>query len=139
MNAQMESQPTTSKPAQANGLTRVVRLVVITGDNCPSFKNSKRSILDSWSGKQRTLTPKKMKQRMQLLENRTVSALYSLCRTSSGEMDLECLKRLQTALFGLLDDSLREMPDFSFAVRYVQPGCEGVEIEIERIADETTV
>lgn len=127
-------QKVSSQTEKVAGESRgVTRLVVITGDNVPSFKNSKRSILDNRTGSQRTLTPKKMKERMVRLENRIVCALFFLCRTPEGEMDLECLKPLQTALSGLLDDSLKEVPEFSFGVRYVAPGQEGVKIEIELI------
>jgi hypothetical protein len=120
-----------SKAQTEAGASGVVKLVVITGDNVPSFKNSKRSILDRNSGKQRTLTPGKMKRRMQLLEDAILSALYSGSVTAGGEMDLAWQRRLRTALSGLLDDSLKEIPEFSFGVRYVEPGQEGVEIEIE--------
>lgn len=98
-------------------------LRVITGDNCPSFKNRKRM------GR----TPGNIKKRMLQLENRIVSALNSLCQTPSNETDLECQKRLRTALSGLSDDSLTEIPEFSFGVRYVEPGLEGVEITIEKL------
>lgn len=108
-------------------------LRVITGDNCPSFKNTKRAITDSSTGKHRTLTPGNIKKRMLQLENRIVSTLFSLCQTPLGETDLECLKQLRTALSGLSDDSLTEIPDFSFGARYVEPGLEGVEITIERL------
>lgn len=113
-------------------------LKVLTGDNVPSFKNSKRSILDKNSGLQRTLTPKKMKARMNLLEGRIVSALYSECRTSGGEMDLECQRQLQTVLSGLLDDSLKEIPEFSFGVHRIEKGFEGVDIFITEIISPST-
>lgn len=119
-----------SEPQTEAGASQTVKVVVITGDNVPSFKNSKRSILDRNSGKQRTLTPGKMKRRMQLLEDAILSALYSGSVTAGGEMDLAWQRRLRTALSGLLDDSLKEIPEFSFGVRYVEPGQEGVEIEI---------
>lgn len=110
-----------------------IKLVVITRDNVPSFKNSKRSILDRNSGKQRTLTPGKMKKRMDLLEQRIVSALLSSSRIGEGETALEWRRRLLTVSLGLCDDSLKVVPEFSFGVRYVQPGQEGVEIEIEQL------
>jgi hypothetical protein len=106
-------------------------LKVVTGDNVPSFKNRKRSILDSATGQQRTLTPKKIKERMALLQGRIESVLYSLYQTGERETDLACRKQLRTALSGLSDDSLVEMPEFSFGVRYVEKGFEGVEITIE--------
>lgn len=109
--------------------TRVF-LRVITGDHVPSFKNTKRSILDSKTGKQRTLTPGNIKKRMRQLENRTLSALHSLSLNPAGETDLACQKRLRMFLSGLCDDSLTEIPESKFSVRYVEPGMEGVEIEI---------
>lgn len=106
---------------------------VITGDHVPSFKNTKRSILDSRTGQQRTLTPGNIKKRMRQLESRILFALDSLCLTPSGETDLECQKQLRTYLYELCDDSLTEIPDFAFSVRYVEPGLEGVEITIEKL------
>lgn len=126
---------TSETPKSANphdGSTRIF-LRVVTGDNCPSFKNTKRAIVDSSTGKHRTLTPGNIKKRMAQLENRIVSSLYSLCQTPQGATDSECLKRLRTALSGLSDDSLTEIPEFSFGVRYVEPGLEGVEITIETL------
>lgn len=113
--------------------TKSVVLKVITGDHVPSFKNTKRSILDRNTGKQRTLTPGKIKKRMMKLENGIVSALYSSCQTGDGVMGLAFRKQLQTVLCGLSDDSLKEIPEFSFGVRYVDKGNEGVEITIEEI------
>lgn len=110
-----------------------VTLSVVTGDHVPSFKNRKRAILDRHSGKMRTLTEPKVKKRMQLLENRIVSALYSLCQTSEHAMDLDRVKQLRTALSGLSDDSTKEIPEFSYGVQRVQSGMEGVIIYIDEI------
>ena len=117
-------------PAAKSG---TIKLVVLTGDNVPSFKNSKRSILDKNTGLQRTLTPKKMKERMDWLEQRIVSALLSSSRTGEGETGLAWRRRLLTVSLGLCDDSLKVVPEFSFGVRYVERGQEGVEITIEQI------
>jgi hypothetical protein len=111
----------------------VAKLSVVTGDHVPAFKNRKRAIIDRFTGKPRTLTEPSVKKRMERLENSIVCALYSSCQTPERVTDLEWLKRLQTALFGLLDDSLAVIPEFSFGVRRVPKGQEGVEIEIERI------
>lgn len=135
MDGLKESQIIMSKPAMENG--RILVLRVVTGDNVCSFKNSKRSILDNRTGLQRTLTPKATKLRMNQLESAIVSALYSSCQMPGGETDLECLRQLRTVLSGLLDDSLKEIPEFSFGVRYVEPGAEGVEITIESLNQHT--
>lgn len=105
-----------------------IKLVVPLSQPVCSFKNSKRSILDSNTGQQRTLTPAKIKARMQELENGILFALYSSCQTSIGETDSECLKRLRTVLCGLSDDSLNQIPEASFAVEYST--APGVRIEI---------
>lgn len=99
----------------------------------PSFKNTKRAILDNKSGLMRTLTPGPIKKRMQALESGIVSALFSYGQTGDAETDLECRKQLRTFLCGLCDDSLAEIPEFSFGVREVDKGQEGVEIYISEI------
>jgi hypothetical protein len=108
-----------------------VALKVITGSNVPSFKNRKRAILDKNTGRMRTLTEPDIKRRMRELEAAIESALYSWSQTGVPETDLECRKQLRIALSGLQDDSLKEIPEFSFGVRYVEAGQEGVEITIE--------
>lgn len=70
---------------------------------------------------------------MLLLENAILSALLSEYRIKENETHLECLKRLRTALSGLCDDSIREIPSGSWNVEYVEKGSEGVLIEIETI------
>lgn len=110
-----------------------ISLDVVTGEAIPSFKNTKRSILDKNTGLQRTLTPGKIKRQMQRLENAILSALYSESQTIGGATDLECLRQLRTALSGLSDDSLREIPEFSFGIQYVAKGNEGVLITISEI------
>lgn len=111
----------------------MVKLEIKLGENIQSFKNKKRSILDSSSGKQRTLTPKKTKQHMDRIEHAIESALFLRCQTSVGVMDSGWQRQLQIVLSGLLDDSLAEIPEFSFGVEYVEKGEEGVVIEIEEI------
>lgn len=118
--------------ATSNNLTAVT-LKVVTGDHIPSFKNTKRSGTNPATGKHVTYTPKQIKQRMAQLENRIVSALYSSSQMQKSGTDSECQKQLRTVLCGLYDDSIKQIPEFSFAVRYVEPGLEGVEIIIEEI------
>lgn len=99
----------------------------------PSFKNSKRAILDRNSGNFRTLTPGKIKKRMDKLENAILSALYSTCQTTGGATPSGCLKLWRTFLSGLRDDSVREIPSGSWDCDYVPKGQEGITIIIERI------
>lgn len=94
----------------------------------PSFKNSKRSILDRNTGRQRTLTPGKVKRRMDQLEDAIVSALFSWSQTKEGVMRLACWKQSPTALFGPSDDSIKEIPCGEWDVRYVEKSQEGLEI-----------
>ena len=124
-----ENSPMPAKVSCGQTLT----LLVVTGDHVPSFKNTKRSILDRNTGRQRTLTPGKIKKRMNLLELAIESALYSWCQTNGVGTDSECLRQLRIVLSGLSDDSLREIPEFSFGVRRVPKGQEGVEITIEKL------
>ncbi len=126
MNSLSET-PAGSKTTKASGIS----LVVVTGDNVPSFKNTKRAGVSSKTGKNFSYTPKQIKQRMQRLENGIVWALCLESPVDGSVTGLECRKRLLTVLSGLCDDSLKQIPEFSFGVRYVEPGAEGVEITIE--------
>jgi hypothetical protein len=109
----------------------VIKLEIKLGENIQSFKNKKRSILDSKTGQQRTLTPKKTKDHMNRLEQLIVSDLLSKYQTEEPATDLECRRRLLTVSLGLCDDSLKVVPEFSFGVEYVEKGNEGVLIEVE--------
>jgi hypothetical protein len=119
-----------STPAQ-----RVVLRVRGLG-HVPSFKNHKRAILDSKSGKMRTLTEPSIKQRMAQLEDALLCALYSLCLTGANEMDSGCRKRLQTFLCGLYDDSIAEIPRSSSEAVRVENGLEGLDVTIIRLERE---
>lgn len=113
---------------------RLIERLVVRTPTPPAFKNTKRSILDRNTGKQRTLTPGPIKKRMDVLENAILSALYSSCLTEGGEMHLECLKQLRTALCDLLDDSCAVIPQGSWGVEYAElPELEGLIILIEEI------
>lgn len=104
-----------------------LKLVVQTG-SIPSKKNH------HYPGKSgRVLIDKEIKERMLRLENGIVFALCSLSQTTVSAMDSECRKRLLTLSFWLSDDSIREIPEFSFGVEYVKKGDEGVIIEIQEI------
>lgn len=114
---------------------QIVLTVQGKGLTVPSFKNTKRAILDRNTGNQRTLTPGKIKKRMQELEDGILLALYSFCQTSDAGTHTACLKRLRTALLGLSDDSVREIPEGWHKTRKVSKGNEGVEIVITQLAD----
>lgn len=102
--------------------------VAMPGSQVPSFKNCKR--VTKRGG---LITDPEIKKRMQALESAILSALYSAYQTGKRETDLECRKQLQTALCGLRDDSLKEIPEFSFGVEYVEKGSEGVTIVITEL------
>lgn len=110
-----------------------ITLNVVTGDNVPSFKNRKRTVLDRSTGNMRPLTEPSVKKRMDRLEAAIVCALFSSCQTSEFETDLACRKQLRTLLSGLCDDSLKVIPDSSFGVEHVTKEQAGVRIEIEKI------
>ncbi len=115
-----------------SGSPRKLVLEIVLGEAIPSFKNHKRMGLTK-SGNPMSFTRKDIKQRMQLLEEAIAFALYSEFQAASAAMDSEWQKQLQTLSSGLSDDSLNQIPEFSFAVEYVQPGMEGVRIEIEEL------
>jgi len=117
-SAQESSKPTESK----------IVLVVSGTGHIPSFKNHKHSGKSGF-----VYTDPKVKKRVKRLEENILCGLYSLCRTNESETHLECLKRLRTALFGLCDDSIREIPQGEWNVEYVEKGKEGVRIEITTI------
>lgn len=82
----------------------------------------------------RILIDKPVKARMLALENAILSELYSASQIIGNETHLECLKRLRTLLSGLSDDSIREIPEGSWATHHDIKGCEGVIIEITQIS-----
>lgn len=114
-------------------VTREIVKLNIPCKTPPSFKNRKRAILDSKTNKMRTLTEPEVKQRMQELEDAIAFALFSACQTGANETHLGCSKRLRTALSGLFDDSVREIPCGSWDTFLVDPEFEGIEITIEEI------
>ena len=99
----------------------------------PSFKNRKRAILDSNTGKMRTLTEPDIKKRMDRLENAIFCELYSSSQITEGETRQECLKRLRIALSGLFDDSILQIPQGSWETQRVPKGEEGAIITLEQL------
>ncbi len=102
-----------------------LRLSVTLGQAVPSKKNHHFPLANGGLG-----IDKAIKLRMNDLENGILSALCSESQMTASETPLECLRRLQTLLSGLLDDSIREIPTGSWGVEYVPKGQEGVIIEI---------
>jgi hypothetical protein len=111
-----------------------LRLEVVLGQAIPSFKNHKRAVQRS-DGTLKTITRKDIKKRMTELETAIVSALYSECQTIGSGTASECLRAWRIALSGLCDDSLNQVPEFSFSVEYVDEASQGVVIEIEKLPD----
>ncbi len=122
-------------PHSGNGRRDVILLEIKGVGHIPSFKNRKRAIMDRSTGKMRTLTEPSVKKRMENLESAIVCELFSVSQTIENATPSECLKPLRTLLCGLSDDSIREIPCGSWDVKYVQPGEEGVTIEIEPYVD----
>src|SRR5687768_5433796 len=110
--------------------THILNLKVIVGDNIPSKKNYH---FPSSNGG--LLIDKPVKERMKKLEDAILFGLYSLCQTTENATALECPRQLRTHLLtqlnGLKDDSIREVPEFSFGVEYVEKGKEGVQIIVD--------
>lgn len=103
-----------------------VKLTVMNQGHCPSFKNHKHSGANGF-----VYCDPRVKKRVQSIENAMLSELYSESQIVGSETHSECWKRLRTVLSGLSDDSIREIPEGSWAVEFVPPGDEGLEITIE--------
>lgn len=106
----------------------MVKLEIKLGENLCSFKNHKRVTANGG-----LMTDRKVKARMDRLEDAIASSLHFGCPTGDAATDLALRRRRQTLLSGLCDDSLNQIPEFAFAVEYVPKGEEGVVIEIEEI------
>lgn len=98
------------------------------GFHIPSFKNHKHSNRHGF-----VYTDRRVKKLMQDLESSILSGLYSTSQTTANETDSGCWKQLRTALSGLCDDSVREIPECSFSTKECDKGQEGVTIEIYEI------
>lgn len=100
----------------------------INGFHIPSFKNCKHTNKHG-----HVYTETRVKKIMEQLESGILSELYSEFQMVEPETASECWKRLRTALSGLSDDSLKEIPNASFSTEVVPKGQEGVMIEIYEI------
>lgn len=105
-----------------------VAKLLVRGLSVPSFKNHKHSNRNG-----HVYTDPKVKARMESLENAMLCELYSASQITGNETHSECWKRLRTALSGLCDDSVREIPEGSWTVEHVPPNEEGVEIIITEL------
>lgn len=128
----MNSNACSPAPAPAP-LPATLTLRVRGAGEIPSFKNTKRAILDRRTGKLRTLTPAPIKRRMQALEDAMLFELCSASRITANGTLLACWKPLPIVLSGLSDDSTREIPQGSWDTIQVPPGEEGVDILISEI------
>ena len=99
--------------------------IAVRGFHIPSFKNHKHS-----NRQGHVYCDSRVKGLMTQLESGILSALYSSSPTNESVTDSVCLKPLRTALSGLSDDSLREIPEAAFSHQVVPKGQEGVVIEI---------
>lgn len=133
-NSLNDSNETRPLPSSTQGSDKICLRLEGLG-HVPSFKNQKRTRVDRETMKPVNFTEPSVKHRMKAIEDAIVCALFSLCQTTESETRMECRKRLQTLLSGLLDDSIREIPKGEFDVEYVDKGKEGVAIEIELIPE----
>ncbi len=76
----------------------------------PSFKNNKRAILDSKTGRMRTLTDPKTKKRMQEIIRDLSSQLALACATKDAVTSMDALRRSLIAL-SPLDDCWQVIPE----------------------------
>jgi hypothetical protein len=105
----------------------------IKGVHVPSFKNSKRAILDRRSGKMRTLTKKETRALMDQITLDFVSQSVSCIQTAAGETLTAPLLRSSIALLMPQDDSRAWIPEHHVYSADVDKGFEGAEITIERL------
>lgn len=126
-------KPTSESDSQTPALHSLPLIVLQIKGPIPAFKNNKRAITDSRTGKNRTLTRVDVKARMEEIIESFVSQLYSKSRTIAAEMGTECKPLSLIASSMPADDCLSVIPKGSFEVEYVAPGEEGAEIIIEQI------
>lgn len=123
------------RTSHQNGMR--IELTVTGLGHCPSFKNTKmicglKQIKPGlWKGKPFLITDSKKKKWMEAATNQLLSQLRGWCRIKEGETHGEWQKRLQTALWTLSDDSIRNMIPGQQRVKKVENGEEGCLIEIE--------
>ncbi len=113
----------------------VIKIEVKLGENIQSFKNKKRSILDSNTGQQRTLTPKKTKEHMDRITSGLLSALLLESQTIDAAILMGCSRLSWIAYKMPEDDSLQWIPEIHLRHERVEKGNEGFVIEIEEFKE----
>lgn len=99
-----------------------------------AFKNKKRAILDSRTGKLRTLTPKKMRDQMEEITRAFVSQLASDAQTELGETLTASSLRSWIAQRMPFDDSLQWIPEIRItSFDAINKEDEGIVMLIERL------
>ncbi len=101
--------------------------------NVPSFKNSKRAILDSRNGKLRTLTPKATKALMEAIVESFVSQLWSVSQTGDGGiwMGPSAPSLIVSSLPA--DDSINDIVEINIRSERVPKGQEGAHLTIVEV------
>lgn len=99
----------------------------------PSFKNTKRAIIDGNTGRLRTLTPRITKQWMKRCEDAFVSQLESLYQTNEAAMPTARSRQSWIACVAPFDDSVNHIREILLTVADVEKGKEGAVILIEPI------
>lgn len=122
-----------SFPTSVSQPSEPIRLLVQGLGHVPSFKNRKRAILDSNTGKMRTLTEPKAKQWMARCTDSFVLQLISKSLTIDAGTSTECSPRSLIARSLPRDDSLQWIPEIHVTCQNVDKGHEGAEILIEQL------
>jgi F0F1-type ATP synthase gamma subunit len=107
-----------------------IRLVVRGQGHVPSFKNRKRAIRDSRTGKLRTLTEPKAARWMKACLESFVSQLHSRLAIIVTETGTARHQPYSTASLLPADDSLKHISELIVGVEYVPKGEEGAVIQI---------
>lgn len=112
--------------------SNVLRINVRGCGNTPSFKNRKRAIQDSKTGKLRTLTERKVAQRKSRIQAVMLSELISVFATFDPEISTAVR---QQYLMRLLppDDNWKVVCGLNVTGSKCNPGEEGFTITIERL------
>jgi hypothetical protein len=101
----------------------------------PSFKNTKRAILDRNTGRMRTLTPGPIKKRMKEIEDSFACQLLSAFQAEGGKTSTALQLRSWIASVAPQDDSWTVIPQLSIMGQLAEGLTPGATIIIERIDD----
>ena len=114
---------------------QTIKLVVKGQGHVPSFKNKKRAILDSRSGKMRTLTEPQVKNWMNQCQQRFESQLRYSYRTAESETLMGRSLQSWIACVMPRNDSVKYIIEETIRVVKVPKGQEGALIEISPAAE----